>query len=297
MEHSFQSELNLTAYATVTTGNLTVARERAVFVNKTSGAATTITLPPISAGSTGRRLITVLDQKGDAATNNITVTPNGGDTIMGAASYVIARNYGAVTLVDNGTEWDAVEGPPSGGVTPGTTKASSTLIAGASKQLDTLALANPVVGTTATAGSATQCLSLVLKKTAIADATATSILTVTCPNGENTAALRLTLLAAVNNSGTLDSARCALGMVVFDRTTGAALVGTAATLTTTAIATSGTATLTLAYSLGTVSGTVSATNTMDVKVTLTKTGGTNHQIVVLAELLNSEASGMTMVAA
>ncbi len=137
----------------------------------------------------------------------------------------------------------------------------------------------------------------IIKKTAIVDATATSFLTVTCPNANASAALKLTILSAVNNAGALDSARVAEGLVAFSRIAGAALVGTAATLTLTAIATSGTATLTLAYSLGTVGGAVGAVNTMDVKVTLTKTGGTNHQIVVLAELVNSEASGITLAAA
>jgi hypothetical protein len=182
-------------------------------------------------------------------------------------------------------------------VTAGTASASKALVLGAAKNIDTIAQANAVIGTDTTPGAAIQQYGLIGKKTGIADATATSILTVTCPNTTQTAVLKVTLIAAVNNAGALDSARVGTGIVVFDRVAGAALVGTAATLGNAAIATSGTATLTLAYALAAVAGAVGAVNTMDLQVTLTKTGGTNHQCMFIAEFLNSEAAGMTIAAA
>jgi hypothetical protein len=181
-------------------------------------------------------------------------------------------------------------------VTPGTTAANSGLVVGAAKQTDSLAVANLVSGTTTTPGAATQAITTIVKKTAIVDNTATSIFTVTCPNTTQTAVVEIILLAAVNNAGALDSARVAVGYIVFDRVAGAALVGTAAALTNTAIATSGTATLTAAYSLAAVAGTVTQPNTIDIQVTLVKTGGTNHQVVALATIINSEATGMTIAA-
>ena len=180
------------------------------------------------------------------------------------------------------------------GVVAGTLTNSDAVVVGAAGQLNTLAVTNLVIGTTTAPGAASQSISLINKKTGIVDTVATSIFTVTCPNGNHTAVVSLTLLAAVNNAGALDSARCAIGSVVFDRVTGANLVGSVSVLTGAAIATAGSATLTLAYGVAAVVGAVGAVNTMDIQVTLTKTGGTNHQIVVLAAILNSEPAGMTI---
>lgn len=183
------------------------------------------------------------------------------------------------------------------GVVAGTVGAGLQIAAGANKQIDTLAVATLVDGVSATPGSATQSITTIFKKTGIVDNTPTSIITVTCPNGSHTAAVELVILAGVNNAGVLDSARVAIGTVVFDRVTGAALVGTAIASTNAGIATSGTATLAaFNVAVAAVSGAVGATNTMDIQVTLVKTGGTNHQVVVLATIINSEASGMTMAA-
>ena len=85
-------------------GAVTVAAtDDVVVVNKTVGAATVANLP---AGVTGRRFV-IKDGKGDAATNNITITPAAG-TIDGAATLVINANYGQATLVYNGTQWNQI---------------------------------------------------------------------------------------------------------------------------------------------------------------------------------------------
>lgn len=182
------------------------------------------------------------------------------------------------------------------GVVAGTAPASGAAVLGAAKQIDTVAVASIVNGVSATAGSATQAITTIAKKTGIADNTATSIFRITCPNAEHAAIVEVTLLATVLNTATFESSRVAVGYVVFDRTTGAALVGTASALSNTGIATSGTATLTLAYSLTAASGAVGASNTIDIQVTLVKTGGTVHQIVASATIINSEATGMTIAA-
>ncbi len=80
----------------------TAATDYFIAVNKGSGSATTINLP--SSPATGRFLI-ITDGKGDAQTNNITIT-NG--TINGAASVVLRSNYASVTLIYNGTAWNAL---------------------------------------------------------------------------------------------------------------------------------------------------------------------------------------------
>ena len=184
------------------------------------------------------------------------------------------------------------------GVTAGTVTASKTAVPGANKQLDTLAVASQVVGTTATPGSAGQGITIINRKTGVADSTATSMFTVTCPNAEHSAIVEVIILASAKKTsgGTYESARVAVGYVVFDRTTGAALVGTASALTNTGIATSGTDTLTLAYSLSAASGAVSVTNTMDIKVTCVGSGADTHDVVILATIINQAASGMTIAA-
>ena len=73
-----------------------------VYVKKTTGSATAVTLP--SAPMNGMEVY-VKDAKGDAPINPITVTPASG-TIDGAASFVMSANtYQGNHFHYNGTEW------------------------------------------------------------------------------------------------------------------------------------------------------------------------------------------------
>lgn len=93
----------------VTTGaSFTVINEAVVIVNKASGSATTLNLPQGSIHGNAARDIIFKDGKGDAATNNITITPYAGDTIDGGASLLINVNYGYAEIVWNGTQWNVV---------------------------------------------------------------------------------------------------------------------------------------------------------------------------------------------
>jgi hypothetical protein len=86
----------------LTTGNYTaVAANCTIEVNKATGAATTITLPN---GVTSMQF-NIVDGKGDAATNNITITPPAGVLINGASTFVISTNRGAATVQFDGTQW------------------------------------------------------------------------------------------------------------------------------------------------------------------------------------------------
>jgi len=80
--------------------NVTV-QDGTVFCD-TSGGVATINLP--TAVGVGGRIYLVCD-KGNAAANNVTVTPQGGETISGAGSYVISSNYGRVWLQSDGSDW------------------------------------------------------------------------------------------------------------------------------------------------------------------------------------------------
>ena len=74
-----------------------------VVVNKTVGAATTVNLP---AGVLGMYFV-IKDGRGDAGTNNITITPAAGN-IDGSPTLVISTNFGVARIVFNGSQWNAV---------------------------------------------------------------------------------------------------------------------------------------------------------------------------------------------
>lgn len=75
-----------------------------VAVNLTAAGPAAITLPGSEVG-VGTRL-RIYDQKGDAASNNITLTPAAGMTIEGAANAVIPVNYGCLDLIlESTTNW------------------------------------------------------------------------------------------------------------------------------------------------------------------------------------------------
>lgn len=75
-----------------------------IVVNLTTPGAVAVNLPATPA--TGLTYI-IKDGKGDAAANNITITPAAGN-IDGAATLVIAANFGRAMLTYNGTEWNVI---------------------------------------------------------------------------------------------------------------------------------------------------------------------------------------------
>lgn len=86
-------------------GDFTADRDTdVVIINKVSGAATGVNMDA-TMNYVGSEII-VKDGKGDANSNNITITPGDSKTIDGATPYVISTNYGQVRLIYNGTEWN-----------------------------------------------------------------------------------------------------------------------------------------------------------------------------------------------
>jgi hypothetical protein len=91
------------AYVPVTkrvTADHTVLREETYVGVTDTSSARTITLPQKMVDGS---IIVVKDESGAAGTNNITVSRGGTDTIDGATSTAISSNYGAVTVISNGS--------------------------------------------------------------------------------------------------------------------------------------------------------------------------------------------------
>jgi hypothetical protein len=88
--------------AIMTSGSSLAMTSTYLVVNKTSGSATAVTLPSSPVAWT--QTYTVKDGKGDAGTNNITLTPASG-TIDGQANYVMQIPRQAVSLLSDGTNW------------------------------------------------------------------------------------------------------------------------------------------------------------------------------------------------
>ena len=215
------------------------------------------------------------------------------------AGICFQRDINALVFRDPATG-SLIQIPIGAGVAAaGTAVASAPLVAGAAKQIDTVAIASLVVGADATPGAAGQYIAKIAKK-AIPDAAATAVFTVTLPNANHAVAIRIILLASIAAvADQFESSRVAAGTIVAARTTGANAVATAVALTGAGIATvAGGETITLAYGVSAIGGAVGAVNTFDITVTITRAGGTGtHQVVAFVELINAEASGVTIAAA
>jgi hypothetical protein len=107
--------------ATSTPVTVVAGTDCVVATDLSSAGAVAVNLP---AGNAGQYYV-VIDGKGDAGTNNITITPNGSETIKGSANLVLSENRAAVLLFYNSTDTDwKVFGPITGAgstVTPSNT--------------------------------------------------------------------------------------------------------------------------------------------------------------------------------
>jgi len=112
-----------------------------VIVSKLSVAgAVAITLP---AGAS-KQIFCIVDGTGDAEANNITVTPNGSETINGAATYVLGSDRAGIIIAYSGTEWIILaKFTAAGEITNSDISATAAI---AFSKLAALAAANVLVG-------------------------------------------------------------------------------------------------------------------------------------------------------
>lgn len=157
-----------------------------------------------------------------------------------------------------------------------------------------------IMGVPTTQGAAGADAFLTKTVTGIADATATTVLTVTVPNAAEAAVIPVVLMTSIGAGGAVGAYECTgtgYGQIVVTRTSGLATVATAVALSNTGSScVAGATTITTAYSVTSMTGANSATQTFNVQVTITKGGGSsaNHQAIVQADLLNAVASGITV---
>lgn len=151
-----------------------------------------------------------------------------------------------------------------------------------------------------TAGAAATKNKITKSVASIANNTATDVLTVTIPNAAHTAMVRVTLVGSLGAGGAI-GANEATGTISYDiaiaRTAGVnavAAISSAYGSQTAAVA--GAATITVTGTLGSISGAVGAVNTFTVKVTIARGSGSssNHTCTVYAEVLNGNATGVTI---
>ena len=81
----------------------TTKPQDAVILVDTSSART---ITPLASPTTGQKHI-IKDSVGLAGANNVTITPSG-KNIDGVASKTISSNYGSLSIVYNGTEWNVI---------------------------------------------------------------------------------------------------------------------------------------------------------------------------------------------
>lgn len=151
-----------------------------------------------------------------------------------------------------------------------------------------------------TAGALASLNRLTKKVTAIADATATDVLTITVPNAAHASSVRVTLAGSLGAGGAI-GANEASGTVSYDivitRTAGVNAVATISAAYGSGMASvAGAATITVTAAMSAVSGAVGAVNTFTVKTTITKGSGAsaNHTCAVFGTVFNSNATGVTL---
>lgn len=146
--------------------------------------------------------------------------------------------------------------------------------------------------------SADKCVKAVAS---IADNTATAVLTATIPNAAHSGTLRVRLVGSLGAGGAI-GANEATACVSYDfaiaRTAGvnAVVVASAAYGIATA-SVAGASIITVTAAASAVSGAVGATNTFTVNITIAHTTGssTNHTCMLIGEIINANATGITIV--
>lgn len=151
------------------------------------------------------------------------------------------------------------------------------------------------------AGGAVADTKMVKRVTSIADNTATTVLTITVPNAAHSASVRVTLTGSLGAGGAI-GANEATESITYNigvaRTAGVAMNAVASTAygDSTSVAVAGAATIAVTGALTLNAEGVGVSNTASFKVTIARGSGssTNHTCLVMAEVVNANATGVTI---
>lgn len=136
---------------------------------------------------------------------------------------------------------------------------------------------------------------------AIANAVATTVLTVTVPNAAHSASLEVRVTGSLGTGGAIGANEATATntyVIGITRTPGVATVATAtAAFGAVAVAVAGAATVTATAAVTAMTGAVGATQTFDIQVTISRSGGSsdNHTCLTYAKLMNANVSGITLL--
>jgi hypothetical protein len=159
-----------------------------------------------------------------------------------------------------------------------------------------------LVTNAATTGTPASVQPFLAAYTGLLDGVATATCTVTIPNAANAASVRLTIVGSLGAGGAIgaDEGTASIAYdVAVARTAGVAAVVTFSTAYGSATAhVAGSATCAVTAAASSIAGAVGVTNTFTVNVTITAGSGsaTHHTCLVRAELINANASGVTISA-
>lgn len=156
-----------------------------------------------------------------------------------------------------------------------------------------------LVNGTAT-GAALSTVNVVKSVTAFTNAAAKTVLTITVPNAAHSASVRVRVTGSLGAGGAIGANEASATneyIVTVTRTAGVnAVAAISAAHGASASAVAGAATVTAVATLAAVVGAVGASNTINVQVTITRSAGTsdNHTAVLTGEVLNANATGVTI---
>lgn len=135
---------------------------------------------------------------------------------------------------------------------------------------------------------------------AIANAVATDVLTVTIPNAAHSASLKVKVNGSLGAGGAIGANEASATNtydIIITRTAGVAtVVAISSAYGAAASAVAGAATVTATATVTAMTGAVGAQQTFTVQVTISRSGGSssNHTCFVYYELINSNATGVTV---
>lgn len=230
------------------------------------------------------------------ASKALVVDANSALNVVRTASLRIGTSGSETAVTSSGTELNYVDV-----TTLGTIEASKALTADANKAVDTLrAKTDFALGGTGVPGAAVVADHLTKTVTAIADNTATDVLTVTVPNAQHLAQIQVCLTGVLGAGGAIGAGEAAATncyIITVVRTAGVATVATASSAFGAAASNvAGAGTCTAVVTLSAMTGAVSVTQTFTIKATIVKSGGSsaNHVAFVVVRLLNGNATGVTI---